>query len=140
MHKIFIIFFFFLSAIVNAQSKQEKEVAAAIGSLYKAIIDTNKNMLEKLTADQLSYGHSSGKVEDKAAFVQGVLTGPFDFVTIDISNQTINLVGKTAIVRHIFTSKILNKGIPDTLKLGVLMVWQKQKGKWKLLARQAVKV
>ncbi len=142
MNKIFfIIFFFFLPAIViHAQSKQEKEVAAAIEALYKAMIDADRNMLEKLTADGLSYGHSSGKVEDKAAFVEGLLGGPFDFLTIDISDQTFKLVGRIAIVRHYFSSRILNKGNPDTLKLGILLVWKKQKGKWKLLARQAVKI
>ena len=93
-----------------------------------------------MAAGALSYGHSSGKVEDKAAFVEGLLKGPFDFQTIDITDQTIKLVGKTAIVRHIFSSKVLNKGNPDSLKLGILLVWKKQKGKWKLLVRQAVKI
>lgn len=142
MYKIFplILFFLFSAIVIHAQLKHEKEVAAAIEALYKAMIEADSNMLEKLTADGLSYGHSSGKVEDKAAFVEGLLGGPFDFLTIDISGQTFKLVGKTAIVRHIFSSQILNKGNPDTLKLGILLVWKKQKGKWKLLARQAVKI
>jgi hypothetical protein len=29
---------------------------------------------------------------------------------------------------------------PGTVNLGVLLVWQKQKGQWKLLARQAFKL
>ena len=142
MKKIFsvILFFFFPAMVIYAQSKQEKEVAASIDALYKAMIDSDKNALENLCADELSYGHSSGKVEDKAAFVEGLLGGPIDFLTIDITDQTIKLVGKTAIVRHTFSSKVLNKGNPDTLKLGMLLVWKKQKGKWKLLARQAVKI
>jgi len=142
MYKIFslILFFCFPAIAANAQPKNEKEVASAVTSLYKAMIDADKNALESLTADEISYGHSSGKVEDKAAFVEGLLGGPFDFLTIDISDQSIKLVGKTAIVRHIFSSQILNKGNPDTLKLGILLIWKKQKRKWKLLARQAVKI
>lgn len=142
MNKILfiILFFFFPAMVIHAQSKQEKEVAAAIDALYKAMIDADKNALENLTAGELSYGHSSGKVEDKPAFVEGLLKGPFDFLTVDITDQTIKLDEKTAIVRHIFSSKVLNKGNPDSLKLGILLVWKKQKGKWKLLARQAVKI
>ena len=142
MNKIFFIIlsFFFPAIVLHAQSKQENEVAASIDALYKAMVDADKNALENLTAGELSYGHSSGKVEDKAAFVEGLLKGPFDFLTIDISDQTIKLVEKTAIVRHTFSSKILNKGSPDALKLAILLVWKKQKGKWKLLARQAVKI
>ena len=142
MKKFFslILFFFFPALLINAQSNREREVAAAVNILYKAMIDADKNALENLSADELSYGHSSGKVEDKAAFAEGLVGGPIDFLTIDITGQTIKLAGKTAIVRHTFSAKVLNKGNPDTLKLGMLLVWKKQKGKWKLLARQAVKI
>ena len=142
MKKIFslILFFFFPAIVIHAQWTQENEVAASVDALYKAMIDADKNVLENLAAAELSYGHSSGKVEDKTAFLEGLLKGPFDFQTIDITDQTIKLVGKTAIVRHIFSAKVLNKGNPDTLKLGMLLVWKKQKGKWKLLVRQAVKI
>ena len=142
MNKIFsFILFFCLPAIAaNAQPKTEKEVASAVTFLYKAMIDADKNSLENLAADELSYGHSSGKVDDKKAFVEGVTKGSFDFLTIDISDQIIKLVGKTAIVRHTFSSGVLNNGNPDSLKLAILLVWKKQKGNWKLLARQAVKL
>ena len=30
-------------------------------------------------------------------------------------------------------------GVPNTIHLGVLLIWQKQAGEWKLLARQAFK-
>lgn len=142
MNKIFsFILFFCLPAIAaNAQPKTEKEVASAVTFLYKAMIDADKNSLENLAADELSYGHSSGKVDDKKAFVEGVTKGSFDFLTIDISDQIIKLVGKIAIVRHIFSSGVLNNGNPDSLKLAILLVWKKQKGNWKLLARQAVKL
>ena len=69
--------------VVQAQSKQEKEVAAVIEELYKAMVGADSNILEKLTAIELSYGHSSGKVENKAAFVEGLTGSPGDFITID---------------------------------------------------------
>ncbi|MBL7764410.1 MAG: nuclear transport factor 2 family protein, partial [Chitinophagaceae bacterium] len=88
----------------------------------------------------LSYGHSSGKVENKEQFINEAINGPVDFISIDISNQTIVVVDKNAIVRHIFYTKMKRDGKDDEIKISVLQVWQKQKGKWKLLARQAVKV
>jgi ketosteroid isomerase-like protein len=104
------------------------------------MIDGDRNLLDKITAPDLSYGHSNGKVEDKATFVQVLASGENDFVTMDISNQTIKVVGNTAIVRHNFFAKTNNGGNPATTKLGVLLIWQKQDGKWKLLARQAFKL
>ena len=62
-----------------------------------------------------------------------------DFVTIDITDQTIDIVGKTAIVRHQFNATTNDGGKPGIVKLKVLLIFQKENGVWKLLARQAVK-
>ena len=125
---------------VLAQSKEELAVTAAVESLRKAMIDGDKTGLQDITADQLSYGHSSGKVEDKTTFIDNIATGKSDFVTIDLTNQTIAIAGDAAIVRHVLTATTNDNGTPGNVKLSILLVWQKQKGQWKLLARQAVKV
>lgn len=123
-----------------AQNKEEAAVTAAVENLRKAMIDGDKTGLQNLTADQLSYGHSSGKVEDKATFVDNIVTGKSDFVTIDLTNQTIAVAGDAAIVRHTLSATTNDNGKPGTVNLNILLIWQKQKGQWKLLARQAVKI
>lgn len=124
----------------QAQSKKEKAVAIAVENLRKGMIDADKNLLDQVTSVDLSYGHSNGKIEDKATFIQVLVSGENDFVTMDVSDQTIKFVGNTAIVRHNFFAKTNNGGTPATTKLGVLQIWQKQQGKWKLIARQACKL
>ncbi|HEY4336583.1 MAG TPA: nuclear transport factor 2 family protein, partial [Puia sp.] len=63
-----------------------------------------------------------------------------DFVTVDLSNQTVKVVGNTAWVRHTLTATTNDGGKPGNAHLSVLLVWVKQKGQWRLLARQAVKI
>lgn len=104
------------------------------------MIDADKATLESLTDEALSYGHSNGKIEDKAEFVRAIVSGESDFVTINLTEQTIKIVGNAAIVRHKLAGTTNNSGKPGTANLSLLMVWQKQKGGWKLLARQAVKI
>ena len=142
MYKKFIAFLFVLTIFVNvimAQSKEEKAVAAAVETLRKAMIDGNQQALEAIAADQLSYGHSSGNVEDKKTFVTTLTSGKSDFVTINLTDQTITVSGGTAIVRHKLDATTNDNGQPGTVSLSILTVWQKQKGKWVMLARQAVK-
>jgi ketosteroid isomerase-like protein len=132
-----------ISGIINstmAQTKEETAVTAAVETLRKAMVDGDKAGLQKVTADQLSYGHSSGRVEDKATFVDNIASGKSDFVTIDLTNQTVAVAGDAAIVRHTLAATTNDGGTPGSVKLNILLVWQKQKGEWKLLARQAVKV
>lgn len=123
----------------SAQSKDEQAVAAAVESLRKALVDPNAATLERLAAPELSYGHSSGLVEDRAAFVKALTSGDSDFKTMDLTGQTIQVVGDVALVRHQLDAETNNKGVAGSTKLSILQVWQKRKGQWVLLARQAVK-
>ncbi|HEY8940427.1 MAG TPA: nuclear transport factor 2 family protein [Cellvibrio sp.] len=110
-----------------------------VTALTKAMIDADGKALKALSSPALSYGHSGGHIENQAEFIEKITSGKSDFVTINVSEQTINVSGDTAIVRHILNANINDGGVPGTIKLGVLLVWQKQNGDWKLLARQAFK-
>lgn len=123
-----------------AQSSDETAVAAAVETLKTAMVDANKATLEKITAPELSYGHSSGRIEDQATFINSLVSGSSDFVTMELADQTIRIVGNTAIVRHKLTGQTADNGKSGTVNLGVMLIWQKQQGQWKLLARQAYKL
>ena len=125
---------------VFAQSKDEQAVAASVESLRKALIDPDKATLDGLVVDELTYGHSNGNIQDKAAFEEALLNKSSDFVTIDLTQQTIKVDGNTAWVRHILSATTNDGGKPGTAHLSVLLIWVKQKGQWRLFARQAVKV
>jgi hypothetical protein len=118
--------FFMLLCVTNiqAQNKTETAVAAAVEKLRIAMTSGDSIQLSQLVSDDLSYGHSSGHIDDKKTFINKLASGKSDFVSITLSEQQIILHGKTAIVRH---------------KLYVMLVWVKQGGVWKLLGRQAVK-
>jgi ketosteroid isomerase-like protein len=127
------------SAAVVAASADEAAVAQAIEALRKAVLGQEKPQLEALCANQLSYGHSDGKVENKAQFIEGVMTRKAIVKSITLSDQTIAIVGTDAIARHMLASESETDGKPTSTKISVLQVWQKQGGTWKLLARQSVR-
>lgn len=129
-----------LSFATMAQSKDEKAVIAAVEQLRQAMINGDRTLLESIAADSLSYGHSGGKVENKTSFVENIASGKSDFVTIELSEQTVSVINKNAIVRHTLLANTNDGGKPAVVKLKVLLVWIKEKGEWKLLARQAVKL
>jgi ketosteroid isomerase-like protein len=128
------------SSVVQAQSKEEKEVAEAVESLRKAMISGERKALETIVANELTYGHSNAKIEDKKAFVEAFVSGASDFTTIDLTEQTITISDNTAIVRHKLHAETNDNGKPGVANLAVLLVWQKQQGQWKLIARQACKL
>ena len=124
----------------TAQAKAEKKIAEAVSALHQAMINKDKTALEGLVADKLSYGHSGNLVENKAEFIDKIVTGKSDWITMTISDQIISISGKTAIVRHVLTGKTNDSGKTGDVHLRVMHVWQKTKSGWKLLGRQAVKI
>jgi hypothetical protein len=120
-----------------AESADEAAVAQAVEALRKAIFGQEKAQLEALCAEQLSYGHSGGRVETKAQFIDGVMSRKAILKALTLSEHTIAIVGSDAIARHTWTSDSETDGKMTNTKIGVLQVWQKQGGTWKLLARQA---
>lgn len=132
-----LIAFFLLNATLSfGQSKAEIAVADAVNQLTEALLSGNRAALTAIAADELTYGHSSGNIEDKTAFVEAVASGKTDFTKIDVSDQTISIVGKIALVRHKMSADLGKVHV----NLGILTVWTKQKKGWKLLARQAFKI
>jgi ketosteroid isomerase-like protein len=124
---------------LHAQQKNTESVAAAVELLRQAMISGNADSLAMLLSDELSYGHSNGFVEGKQSFVEKIASGKSDFVSIELTNQIIDISGKLAIVRHQLTATNNDGGIAGSAKLKVLLVYQLKKGRWLLFARQAVK-
>ena len=120
--------------------KFKKEVWAKTEELSKAMVDADSIVLDALTDNKLIYGHSGGAIDDKKKFIQKLTSGSSDFVEINLEASDIVISGKTAIVRHDLNAKTLDKQVPGEVHLKVMLVWQLSKHKWKLLARQAVKI
>jgi ketosteroid isomerase-like protein len=116
-------------------------VTTAVEKLRVAMVTPNEAALKALVADDLSYGHSDGHLNTKDVFISDLMTGVSHFLSIELTEQTVRVVGDCAIVRHILSGATHDQGKPEgTVKLKVLMVWQNQGGEWKLLARQAVRI
>jgi ketosteroid isomerase-like protein len=135
-----ILFQFSGSAQNTSVSKVEREVAARVESLRQVLVDPDANKLNGLTSKDLSYCHSSGVVQNQATFIEKLVNGESDFVSIEFQNQTIEIIGDVAIVRHNLAAHTKDSGIDKDIKIGIMLVWQKQKNKWVLIARQAFKL
>lgn len=122
-----------------ADTNETALISKKVEQLRIAMIDGDAKALQQLSAAELSYGHSGGHIEDQKAFIEKIASGKSDFVTMELADQTISISGDVALVRHNLNADIKDGGVPNTIHLGVLLVWQKQAGDWKLLARQAFK-
>ena len=123
-----------------AQSADDTAAVQAVESLRIAMLKADRAAFERLCAPQLSYGHSAGKIETKAEFIAGSTSGKTTWNSINFDKRTVSVVGNNAIARFMLTGQILSEGKTTEINIGILTVWAKQGGDWKLLARQAYRV
>ncbi|HVZ06313.1 nuclear transport factor 2 family protein [Rhodopila sp.] len=129
-------------AASNAASAatDEASVANAVEAYRKAIFTRDKAALEAMVLPQLSYGHSSGKVQNRQEFVAGATDPKTTQKSLEFSNTWNSVVGDNAISRFIWTGESESEGKATQIRIGVMIVWKNQGGAWKMLARQAYKL
>ena len=127
------------SSSAVAQSADEVGVAKAVEALRQATLGQQRGQLEEMCHAQLAYGHSDGRVETKAQFIEGVMTRKAAVKALTLSDHVIAVVGDNAIARHNWMSESELDGKATTTKIKVMQVWLRDGGSWKLLARQAAR-
>lgn len=123
-----------------AQGGDQAAVAGAVESLRQAMLAADKEKLLAVAHDNLSYSHSSGATETKEQYAAAIASKKTVFKTLTFDDQTVVVVGDNAIVRNTFASEVDRSGTPASVKIGVMQVWKKDAGTWKLLARQGFKL
>lgn len=113
-------------------------VEIAVGQLHKAMVASDSVQLRNLTTAELTYGHSSGQIEDRATYIDNVLHKD-DYKSISFTDQDVTLKGNVAWVRGTIHIVLLAEGKENPLILKVLYVFTKQDGYWRLLSRQAIR-
>lgn len=128
-----------ISTISFSQSKSQVENKVEKLRLY--MIDPTMENLKEISSTSLTYGHSNGLIENQGEFIEALVSGASDFRSIDLKDQTIIFPNKnTALVRHKLHGLVWDGTKTNPVNLGVLLVWVKEKGKWRLTARQAFRL
>jgi ketosteroid isomerase-like protein len=140
MKKIMLFALLFSMSSIHGQTHEGEKIEAAVNYFLTALKSGNRESLQKITHEKLSYGHSNGRLENQEEFIEKLATGVSKFLTVNITNQTMYHTKHTAIVRHRLDANIIDNGKENEVHLNVLMVFEKENGAWKLLARQAVKI
>lgn len=120
-----------------ATSSDETAVAEAVDKLTQAMWHKDIASLNALTAKNLTYGHSSGNIQDKKAFIADIETGKSAFKELKMLNQKITMSGDVALVRNHFSAQAINSGKLTPTEIENFQIWQKQNGEWLLIGRQA---
>jgi hypothetical protein len=136
MRFVLIILLLFTSWIAIAQ-KDEEKVLHQLKSFHVALVK-NKSLVPQYLDDSVTYGHSNGWVETKMDLINNLGT-KITYHSIKEDSISVVVNDKIAHARFIAIVDATMDGKPNQFRLKVMEVWVKNKKKWKLFARQAVK-
>src|SRR5712664_4580686 len=111
-----------------AASADEEAVAKNVEAFRAAQVAADAKAFDALCAPELSYSHSSGKVEDKATFIANSTNGKSKYLSLEYQDTTIRVVGPAAIVRFhwVGEEEATADGKKTATNLHALMNCQKQ--------------
>jgi ketosteroid isomerase-like protein len=116
------------------------EIRALEDRRCQAMIDKDMKALESIYADELVYTHSNAAVDDKASYLAGITSGKFDYKSIKRPEESIRVIGDTAIVAGRAEISVSSNGVARELDSRYLIVWVKRGGGWQAVAWQSTPV
>lgn len=126
---------------VHAQNTDELKIKFQVRELNRAIFETRDSLiLVEMFHDSLTYGHSDGRVENRAETIRNVLANPNRYEHLQMTDERLIIDGRTAVARHDFRATQNVQGKQSDLHLRVMQVWVKTKSEWKLIGRQSVRI
>lgn len=133
--------FAFAAAPVQSAEDLADTLEAADDARVGAIVRVEYSTLKRIFSDDLRYAHSTGAVDDKAGYIDLIMSGRAKYITYDYLERRftfpspgIALMSGKAHIKTL-TEKVVNDAV-----LGYLAVWRNEGGTWRFLAWQSCKV
>jgi hypothetical protein len=142
MKHYLLLFLLVVSTSVFAQSRKERELVERTYLLSHTVFGTKDSLtLEDLFAKKATYGHSGGLIQTREEAIRGISHNTSSYADTAVSNIKWIIEDDAAIVRYLFraTEKAAD-GKLTNLNFTMMLVWIREKGKWRLMGRQAVKI
>jgi hypothetical protein len=136
---LFLIPFAVLAASLPAATDTVLDaVRQADDARVAATVAASREQLAGLFSDDLVYTHSSGAVNDKAAYMAAIVSGKTKYFSIDYeSRDFVSVAPNIVLMRGRCTIHSANSGQSVQNYLAYLGVWREENGVWRFLAWQS---
>lgn len=137
MKKILLGFYLFIFAASMAQTKQEQEVLQLSAKKFTWLVAKKIDSLNFVSDERLTFIHSNGWVQTKKELLADLQSGKLNYVSIDVSESSVRLYPKSAVVNGKGKFVATVDGNTNTVNLSYTETYVLQKREWKLASRHA---
>lgn len=129
-----------LSACAHLNARTAESVEQVERRRFAAMVAQDIPALEPLLAEELSYGHSHGEIEDKTQFLETIRGGRLRYRSIDVQDLDVRLYQNLAIVTGRLSAEAQAGNQLVTLRLSFTDAYVNRDGRWQLIAWQSTRL
>ena len=106
----------------------------------KAMTDGDVATLKAILADDLSYFHSSARVDTKKSLIEGMVSGATSFDSIEPADVEARVYGSSGVVTGTARFRVSTQGRKLDFGVRFTDVWVQTDGDWRMVAWQSTKL
>lgn len=115
----------------------EDEIRQLEDRRQAAMLAADTDTLAELMHDAITYSHSTGGMDTRQVYLDGVGSGTFDYKALARDDHTVKVHGNIALSFFHMVADVQIRGNLHHLDNRILAVWVHEAGAWKLLAVQS---
>jgi ketosteroid isomerase-like protein len=117
----------------------EQQILSADTDRFKAMVNGDVTMLERQLAVELSYIGTTGRIEDKHAFLYGIKSGKTKYSSIVPSERQVHVMGTVATVIGV---AVLRGGDAQSSDVGIryTSVYVLRESRWQMMSCQSTTI
>lgn len=127
-------------ALAQTAPQVEQAVRDADAARIRAFVAADVAALQSLLADDLTYTHSSGKLDGKTQVIDALQSGASRYQSIVPSNVQVRVFGTAAVLTGLAAVKVTTNGQALDLSLRFTSVYVQRDGRWQFAAWQSTRV
>jgi ketosteroid isomerase-like protein len=116
----------------------EKEVLLAADARRRAaMIAADATTLAALLGDELVWTHSSGRTDNKTAFLEGIVSGTVVYLALDVADVVVSQLGEAFVCHGTLHGRARRGGVEKSLHNRFLSVWRRRGDGFAMVAWQS---
>ena len=122
------------------QELQRQEIVALEKEAARAIQHNDGGFFRRVYSDDFSGTLSRGQAVDKAAFIQAVQAGDFQYESVSASDIGVHFYRDTAVATCLWSIRVVSKGQRTSTQLRVIHVYVYTPRGFRVVAAQATQL
>jgi ketosteroid isomerase-like protein len=127
-------------AAQGARSREADAVRAAELKRFEVMTKGDLAALTKILADDLTYTHSTGTLDNKEQFLESLRSGRVRYQSIEPGELQVRAYGNSAVINGRAKLVVISDGQNKNVELRFTDVWVKRSGRWQMVAWQSTRV